>query len=137
RPLDPMTRAVLINVIYFKSAWLFEFDKDDTRQEPFFVSPAHAKTTTTMHQLAEFPYLEGDGFQAVTLPYHGPASMTILVPGAGGTLEEFEKTLCPSSLADLSSMRRRNLDLSIPRFAVRSHFGLTHQLADLGLTRPF
>ena len=82
--IPPGVVMYLINAIYFKAPWTFEFDPDDTRTEPFYPEDRSPQTVPLMTILRDLPYVETSRFQAVDLPYGGGAfSMTVFVPRDG------------------------------------------------------
>ncbi|MFW6183136.1 MAG: serpin family protein, partial [Chloroflexota bacterium] len=80
--ISPDTRMVLANAIYFYGGWLFPFDESATEDGPFTLLDGSTVTTPLMHhRAARIPYVEGDGYRAVQLPYTGQkAEMIILLP---------------------------------------------------------
>jgi len=91
-----------------------------------------------MRQTAYFGYAEGEGFQAVELPYDGEElAMVILLPGEG-RFEEFEASLDAARLEEmLGRLRSQHLSLTMPRFRVESSFHLADTLAAMGMPSPF
>ena len=72
-----------------------------------------------MNQSAGFDYASGNGWQLAELPYTGgKLAMDVLLPAKGsGTLAALRNGLTVSSLTSmLSSMARRQVDLTIPKF---------------------
>ena len=64
------TRLILTNAIYFKGRWEKEFEEADTRDEDWH-GPNGTGKVPMMHQKGGYLYYEGDGFQALDLPYKG------------------------------------------------------------------
>ena len=84
----------LINAIYFKGIWKYEFDESETVEKPFYLSDGSVKNVPTMVQEASFNYLSNDVVQAVELPYGtGNYSMIILLPQYNKTLNDIINTL--------------------------------------------
>src|ERR1700691_2589676 len=63
--LRPSTRLVLTNAIYFKGDWQTQFDKAQTKDEDFHLSPAQTKKAPLMHREGAFNYFNGGTFQAL------------------------------------------------------------------------
>jgi serpin B len=137
--LDALTRLVLVNAIYLKAAWAHPFPKQATSDGPFYPDGQGAGTAVTarMMQLTEqLPYLHGDGYQAVVLPYAGGGlAMTIVLPD--GPLTALPKGF-PAGLADLTRRAgSRQVSLTLPRFRQESQFGLAPVLTQLGIRQAF
>ncbi|RJP54557.1 MAG: serpin family protein, partial [Anaerolineaceae bacterium] len=83
--LNERTRMVLVNAIYFKADWLTKFDPNNTYDAPFHLLDGSETQVKMMSDgLTGIPYVSGDGYQAVELPYAGQtAAMTIIVPDEG------------------------------------------------------
>lgn len=79
----------LINAIYFKGIWKYEFDESDTEEKPFYLSDGTTKDVPMMVQEATFNYLSNDIIQAVEMPYGASNySMIILLPQYNKTLDD-------------------------------------------------
>ncbi len=44
--LDPDLAMLLINAVYFNGKWRYQFDKADTKEEPFYVTPSAPKDSS-------------------------------------------------------------------------------------------
>jgi serpin B len=140
--LDPTTALVLVNAIYFKGDWVFQFDKDKTQAEPFFVEPEKRVEVQMMHRKAKLRYQEFGQFSAIELPYTGrDLSMVILLPAELYGLGEVEKELTASRLEDavrtLASSPPADVDVALPKFEMTSEFQLAETLAKMGMPSAF
>ena len=136
--ITPATRLVLANAIYFNAAWMVPFDKANTRDGAFHLLEGGQATVPMMSATHRFGYANGDGYQAVELPYSGgDTAMVILLPGAG-ELAAFEGSLDSSKLdAIVGSLQYTRVALTMPRFAFRSEFELAETLKKMGMPLAF
>jgi serpin B len=95
-------------------------------------------TVPMMAQTESFPYTEGEGFQAVDLPYDGGAfSMVILLPQPG-QFKVFEDSLeAERASSILMDAHTENVRLTMPKLAYDSSFELTETLSDMGMPEAF
>jgi len=137
--LGPLTRLVLANAIYFKGDWASPFEKDQTEDAPFTVTPNQKVTVPMMHQLADYSYLETDSFQALGLAYEGwDLAMVVFLPRKVEGLPELEKSLTPEKLRTwLAGLRPRVVNAYFPRFRATSTFMLNEVLAEMGMRLAF
>ena len=136
--INPLTRMVLTNAIYFNASWLFPFDESGTRDRHFHLLDGTMVDVPMMRIEEEFGYASGDGYQAVDLPYVGhELSMTVLVP-AREQFREFEDSL-DTALVDqiIAGLRFRYVTLDLPRFEFESQFRLAETLKSMGMSDAF
>jgi len=72
--LDPTTRLVLTNAIYFKGTWEWEFKKSRTSEQDFKITPSNVVKTPMMYmrlEKAKFNYADTGDLQILELPYKG------------------------------------------------------------------
>jgi len=95
-------------------------------------------TVPMMQQTESFRYAEGDGYQAVELPYDGQElSMVILLPKAG-QFNTFEELLDAESVeAIIGNLEMHEVALTMPKFEYESSFGLKEALSTLGMRVAF
>jgi len=136
--IDALTRLVLTNAIYFNAAWQHPFNEDMTEDGPFYLLDGGEVTLPMMKRTESFSYAEGDGYQAIELPYDGrELSMVILLPRAG-QFEAFEDSLDAQRVdAILKQLESRRVALTMPRFEFESSFGLKEALAAMGMAVAF
>jgi len=134
--ITDLTRLTLTNAVWFKAPWPEELD--DAGSQPFTTAAGKqvdASMLTTSGQLA---YQQGEGWQAVTLPYAGDdLAMTLLVPDAG-ELGTVEAALDGELLAQvLLEGEAAAVDLTLPRFDLDQRSAVGEALRGLGVTEPF
>jgi serpin B len=141
-PLDirPDTDLVLTNAIYFKGAWAVPFPRAATHDE-VFGNGDKSYPIPTMHLTSRFGYLdgEGDGFQALDLPYAGNAlSMVVLLPKKVDGLAALEASLTAPKLAGwLGRLSPQKVEVSLPRFKLEYGLELSEALKSLGMPSAF
>ncbi len=136
--IDPMTRLVLTNAIYFNAQWAKQFQEGATRQGPFRLLDGSEVQVPMMHQTDGFRYARGTDYQAVELPYVGhEMSMVILLPQEG-ELERFEDSLEVARVqAIIEELERQQVALTMPKFEFDASFSLEEPLAALGMPQAF
>jgi serpin B len=73
------TRLILTNAIYFKGQWEKTFEEADTREAKWH--GLETRKVPMMHQRGGYLYCEGNGFQALDIPYQSrQLSMLIVLP---------------------------------------------------------
>jgi len=136
--IDTLTRLVLTNAIYFNAAWSHPFQERLTRDGTFYLLDGSEVTVPMMRQTESFGYAEGEGYQAVELPYDGhELSMVILLPETGG-FEEFEGSLDAERVdAIVKNLARMQVALTMPKFELESDFSLAQVLVAMGMPDAF
>ena len=139
--LDSMTRLVLTNAIYFKGTWEWEFDKSDTHEQDFKITPANVVKTPIMYmknEKAKFNYADTEDLQILELPYKGEKiSMLILLPKEN--LDSIEPILTAEKLEEWKSkMQETKLDaIYLPKFEFDTKYILNENLKNLGMPTAF
>ncbi len=129
----------LINAIYFKGQWQFEFSKKDTKPDTFRLAGGESKEIPMMSQSLSYNYYKGKDFQSVALPYgSGRVSMYVFLPDEQTSLDQFEQNLTPENW-DLwmQSFRVRPGDVTLPRFKVEWESKLNDALMAIGMKEAF
>jgi len=153
--LSSMTRLVLTNAIYFKGTWEWEFDKSDTREQDFKITPVNIVQTPMMYMdpdKVKFNYADLEKLQILELPYKGEKiSMLILLPKQGedydretGEVIKSEYTLEDIELSAekineyKSQMTETKLDsISLPKFEFDTKYFMRDTLSNLGMPTAF
>lgn len=134
--IDSLTRAVLVNAIYFKANWLSQFDPDLTEPAPFHLLDGSTVDVPMMHGSGS-RYGAGDGWKAAQLHYFGGPSMLVIVPDEG-RFSEIEGLLNAEFLAEIDGgLGHYDLDLHLPRWETESKLGVIPALQALGVDLLF
>lgn len=136
--ITPETVLVLTNAIYFNAAWRTPFEPTATTEGPFERADGTEVTVPLMRGLLEMPYAEGDGYQAVAMPYDGDElSMVIILPEEG-TLDAFEASLDAAKVDSIvGAMSAHQVDTTMPRFKFEYTLSLKDALGKMGMEIAF
>jgi serpin B len=137
--LNPNTRMVLTNAIYFKGNWDKQFKKDATKDGSFHLLDGNDVTVPMMKQTGKFRYGENANVQVLEMPYvGGDISMVILLPKRTDGLPDIDKMLNVKRLGEwLTRLEEKPCEISIPRFTITTDFQLKKTLSDLGMPLAF
>jgi serpin B len=137
--IDPRTRMVLVNAIYFKAAWQEPFHKNATQKDAVFHAPGKEVRVAMMHQTERLKYAEDAALQVLELPYKGEKlSMLVLLPRERQGLGEVEQALTAAKLDGwLGKLAARRVQVQLPRFKLEKRFDLGQQLAAMGMPLAF
>jgi serpin B len=138
--LRPDTRLVLTNAIYFKGNWETQFDKAQTKNEDFHLSPEQTATVPLMHRDGRFSYFDGGSFQVLEVPYKSKdLSLIIFLPKDPGGLPGLEQSLTDSNLQQwlrqLVSVPK--VIVTVPKFKMTQQFELGTTLSTMGMPQAF
>jgi serpin B len=140
--VTPDTKLVLVNAVYFNSAWLEPFDKALTREEPFRTGKDKQHNVSMMHRTGHFLYGENSDAQWIKIPYSIPGfSMMILLPRENESftqMEELEKKLTTETMSSwIAEMRFEEVALQLPKFKDEHRYSLADILKKLGINLAF
>jgi serpin B len=136
--IDPTTRLVLTNAIYFNADWKFPFIESDTYDGDFHLMDGTVVPVPLMSQTENFQYGEGEGYQAVALPYAGDEMEMVIILPSEGRYEDFEKSLTVEKVNEiLNGMQDTEVSLTLPKFKFESDFSLSDILIEMGMPSAF
>jgi len=139
--LDPDLAMLLINAIYFNGKWRYQFDEDDTSDEPFYVTPTSPRNVPMMHQTENLKAAKPDNVTIVEIPYgQGNYTMVAVLPDENVTTGEVADALTPALWQDWIEMlagSTREVELSMPRFKYKYKRLLNDDLIGMGMGIAF
>ncbi|XP_006870620.1 PREDICTED: serpin B9 isoform X1 [Chrysochloris asiatica] len=140
--IDPQTRLVLVNAVYFKGKWNEEFDKTCTTEMPFKINQEQ-KPVQMMFQEATFniTYIKEVQAQVLELPYAGKnLSMLILLPDDNVDLSTVERNLTFEKFVAWTKpecMSSTEVEVLLPRFTLEEDYDMVSMLQSLGVVDAF
>ena len=142
--INPLTRLVITNAIYFKGTWVLQFDALKTTDQAFRTGPDATVTVPMMQRTDEdaiYGYAENDALQALRMPYSHEEgkelSMLVLLP-RNDNLSAAEDILNPDDLARMrESMTERRVMVYFPKFSLDTEYRLPETLAAMGMPTAF
>jgi len=139
KPIDPNTVMFLINAIYFKGIWTYEFDPQDTKDDQFTLPGGTQTPCKMMQQETDLPYMANDLFQAADLPYgDGLFSMTVLLPQPGLSVDSIISELTPENWSTwIGSLDTMGIHLQLPKFTLEYELQMKNVLTALGMGVAF
>jgi serpin B len=138
-PIDPSLVMFLINAIYFKGTWTYQFEKNQTKNGDFTLSGGSRKTVKMMTLEGDLDYSGTESFQAVDLPYGGEAfSMTVILPGEDQDLDLLVSEISQETWDGwVSGFEETQVHLEMPKFTLEYELLLNDVLTALGMGEAF
>jgi len=139
--ITKITRLVLTNAIYFKGEWVRQFNKDETREQDFRITPDNTVKVKMMSRTddeAEFNYTENKDLQILGLPYSGDdLSMLILLP-KNDEIEALENFLTIKQLSKWKKdLKEQRVKVFIPKFKFETKYFMEDTLKEMGMPTAF
>lgn len=140
-PIPDYIVMYLINAIYFKGDWSYQFDKDRTRGAPFTLANGSQTTVDMMTHGEEIEFgLNSDiGVQIADLTYNGKAfSMTILLPEDASEIDALVDRLTAANWeAWIGGLTTGSMSVYLPKFTLEYKIKLNEVLDALGMGEAF
>ena len=142
--IDPLTRLVITNAIYFKGTWMKQFDQNKTTDADFRTGTGKTVRVRMMERTDEdaiYGYAETDILQALSMPYESgdgkDLSMLVLLPKTDD-LSMVEESLNTSTLSLLhDSLKTRRVIVYFPKFVMETKYSLPGVLSAMGMPTAF
>lgn len=142
--INSSTKLVLVNAIYFKSAWHDQFDPHHTQDADFHVSQSETTKVQMMFRKikrADYCFSADLQCQVLKVPYlFGALSMFILLPDKSSTsLDELEGKLTADHLKNVDGTLESSYGLRfwLPKFKIEAKLELNEVLRDIGIKDLF
>lgn len=133
------TLVSLMNALYFKGVWKYQFKKSNTKEEVFTNADGSSVKVPMMNQEQYFNYTCNDDFHIAEFPYGNAAfSMVVFLPAEGRELEDVIDKLTYENWENWYAQRSHGkLKIKLPRFEVDYRKNLTEDMKTLGLNDAF
>ncbi|MBN2747111.1 MAG: serpin family protein [Bacteroidales bacterium] len=132
------TRLVLTNAIYFKGDWANQFEKENTKDKPFYTLDNTETPIPFMHNRLELRYFERNEYQLVMLPYQGQKhSMVVVLPSKKSGIEKAAAMMSTNLFSDLAKSRQQDVIIELPKFKILQSVNLNEPLKELGMKQAF
>ena len=129
----------LVNAIYFKAKWLYEFEKKDTYAGQFNLEGGGTSPADFMNLEGDFNYAVNEDFTAVELPYGDSTfSMVVMLPAAGKDVPDIVANLDVDQWdAWFAGSWVTAVNVHLPKFKYEFKDLLNDPLINLGLGLAF
>ncbi|MCF2506640.1 serpin family protein [Dyadobacter sp. CY107] len=139
KEITPDHVMFLLNALYFKGDWKYQFDAKNTRDETFKLENGSGKPVKMMYAKSSFKNFSAAGYDMVQLPYaNGQFNMTLLVPKGENTVN---KMLTDFNSGDWERFRtgtsESNIEVGLPRFTLEYSAQLKQTLEKMGIQKAF
>ncbi len=137
--IPPEAVMYLINAIYFKGTWTYEFDPDDTKEQDFHTEDGITGKVDMMQMEADVLYTGNDLFDAISLPYgDGQFNMFIMLPKQDKTTADIVGELNNDNWsAWINSLGKQKVVVKIPKFKFEFFRLLNDDLTNMGMGVAF
>lgn len=138
--IDPLDVMYLINAIYFKGIWTYQFDPEMTSDLPFYMADGMTQEVPFMIMEADIRYYQNDLFEAIELPYgKGDYSMIVMVPVNDKSTGDIIDQMTAENLDTWFNAfyLREGLKIHLPTFRFEYEKSLNEILSTLGMAIAF
>ena len=139
--LSDETIMLILNAVYFKGEWVSQFEKELTKELPFYNLGNTKTNVETMTQIEHFNYYEDKKVQAIELRFWKDyMSALIILPAEGTNINKYINTLAISNdeySNIVKGLKHTKVHLQLPKFEVDFSENLNEVLKDLGMYNAF
>jgi serpin B len=131
----------IMNALYFKGDWSYQFDKDLTSDRAFYTDGSSSLEVSTMKGDIGSKVTYGNGYRAIELPY-GQTNFAMVVIVPEGTLTEFYLSFTAEKWNTITSAfdgqeKYGELTVLMPKFKFSYEKFLNNQLQGMGMVDAF
>ena len=142
RPLDPNTKLVLLNAIYFKGVFQTKFDDKLTEDDMFFVDNYQQITTKMMRRKGKFNFTEIPELDSsmIEIPYSGhDISLFVVLPNDRQGIRRLNKEINDWSQMEsaIHKLQETNVEVTLPKFRIETSYSLKDKLSEMGMSSVF
>lgn len=139
--LSSQTKSVLVNALYFKSEWLYTFNKNQTEEKNFFISDEKNKKIPFMKttQKNGILFYQNENIKVIELPYKTKnISLIIILPNENTSKNV--NNFIPNETEYIEickNLKNTPLKIELPKFKTESSFELSKILIGHGMKEVF
>jgi serpin B len=131
----------LMNALYFKGDWSYQFDEDLTSDKPFHTDGSNSVSVSTMKGDVGSKVTTGTGYKAIEMPY-GCTNFTMVVVVPESTLTDFLPTFTAEKWNTITSAfdvqeKFNELTVLMPKYKFSYEKYLNDQLQSMGMLDAF
>ena len=139
--ISPDAVMFLMNALYFKGDWSYQFDKALTSDKPFFTNGGNSINVSTMYGEVGSKVTAGDNYKAVELPY-GRTNFTMVIIVPDETLASFNLSFTAERWNAIASaldaqQEYGEMIVCMPKFKFSYEKVLNDQLQSMGMIDAF
>jgi serpin B len=133
------TLMFLINAIYFKASWKYQFSEEKTDESDFYLNNGDNVKCQMMQMKEEFNYYSNSDIQAIDLIYANENySMTILLPRDKNELDSLMDNIDGPELDKIiDNFKKDSVNLFMPKLELDYKKELKKNLVDMGMAKAF
>lgn len=139
--LGSSTKTVLVNAIYFKSNWLYTFDKNLTEEKKFNISKDESKNIAFMKKTLKngISFYQNDNIKAIELPYKTNNISLIIILPKNSTSENINDYIPNEEqyFEICDNLTNTPVKIELPKFKTESSFELSKLLMSQGMVEVF
>ena len=139
--IDPATVMFLVNALYFKGDWTYQFDPDNTIDKPFKLSDGSFVQAPTMSAAVPALQYNGDGYSAIEVTYgHKNFSMVVVLPNQdlGTFYNQFTPNTWNAITDGLDAQNSwEDVEVYLPKFKFKYDKSMNDELYALGMKDAF
>jgi len=143
-PLDPYTKLVLVNALYFLGDWKTPFTAEHNYDQTFHGTQKET-TVTFMHDKRDMLYAETPSYQMVSLPFTGaedkaesPYSMAFILPAQGQDVTALMNDLASTGFSSaIEGLAGTQVRLALPKFEFTVDISMVETMQSLGMNLAF
>jgi len=139
--IDPDAVMFIMNALYFKGDWSYQFDKSETLERPFYPDGGSTINVSTMKSEVGTRVFFGGNYRVVEMPY-GRTNFTMVVIVPEESLGSFYASLTPQVWNEITSGLDTKdefgkLIVYMPKFKFSYEKYLNDQLKSMGMIDAF
>ncbi|XP_058828833.1 leukocyte elastase inhibitor-like [Topomyia yanbarensis] len=137
--LNSNAEMILLNAVALRVSWAERFPIGETKRQVFAFRDG-PREVDMMHETVEVLYKSDTNYHAIQIPFSEESDLTmwIFVPRGSGNFFSLMKSLSATLLEDMETTAvPETVDVSLPRFEIRSNHGTRTVIDKLGYGQLF